>query len=109
MAGVFGSHMAVSQTKARSSLNSAALSRTKLKRFREPHSSSPSIMMVIGSGSLPVTALIGAAGLDEGHGLAFVVAGAAQHDDFPPTGNVSRRGSKGGVFHWLSGSTGWTS
>src|SRR5581483_8291001 len=28
----------------------------------------------------------GAAGLDEGHGLAFVVAGAARHDDLAPAG-----------------------
>src|SRR5580704_9181798 len=28
--------------------------------------------------------LEGAAGLDEGHGLAFVVAGTARHDDFAP-------------------------
>ena len=51
------SHMLVSQTSARSCLSSAALSLTKPNRWFEPHSSSPSIIMVIGSGSAPVTAL----------------------------------------------------
>ena len=49
--------MLVSQTSARSCLNSSALSLTKPNRCFEPHSSSPSIIMVIGSGSAPVTAL----------------------------------------------------
>src|ERR1044072_9170230 len=48
--------MLVSQTSARSSLNSAALSLTKPNRWLEPHSSSPSIIMVMGSGNWPVTA-----------------------------------------------------
>ena len=55
--GVVWSHMPVSQTSARSRLNSAAFARTKSNRLFEPHSSSPSIIMVMSSGSLPVTAL----------------------------------------------------
>ena len=77
-AGVVGSHMPVSQTSARSRLNSSALLRTKSNRLFEPHSSSPSIIMVTSSGSLPVTALKARQRLDEGHELALVVAGAAR-------------------------------
>ena len=54
--GVFGSHIPVSQMSARSRLNSFAFERTKSNRLFEPHSSSPSIIMVMSSGSLPVTA-----------------------------------------------------
>ena len=75
--------MPVSHTSARSRLSSPALSRTKPNRCFEPHSSSPSIIMVMSSGSFAGDRLEGAASLDEGHGLAFVVAGAARDDDLP--------------------------
>ena len=82
--------MLVSQTSAKSCLSSAALSLTKPNRCFEPHSSSPSIIMVIGSGSCPVTALKARQRLDEGHHLAFVVAGAARDDDLAAVGQSWR-------------------
>ena len=108
-AGVFWSHIAVSQTKARSSLNSSALSRTKANRFFDPHSSSPSIMVVIASGSEPVTAL--KARQASIKVIAWPLSSQAPRATMilRPSGKVSMRGSNGGVFHKLSGSTGCTS
>ena len=62
----------------------AGCAATKSGRFLEPSSSSPSTRKVMPTGSAPVDRLPGPAGLDEGHHLALVVAGAARADDLAP-------------------------
>src|SRR5215831_16179796 len=71
--GVVGSHMLVSQTNARSSLNSSALSLTKPNRWFEPHCDRE--RQFAGDGGECATRL------DESHHLAFVIAGPPRHDD----------------------------
>ena len=78
IAGVLGSHMPVSQTSAKSALNSSLFASRNGTKFFEPTSSSPSISTVMSSGSDPRHLLPGAAGLDEGHQLTLVVLGAAR-------------------------------
>ena len=56
IAGVAWSHMPVSQTSATSALSSSRFAATKAGRFGEPDSSSPSIIMVMPTGSAPATA-----------------------------------------------------
>ncbi len=55
MAGVFGSHMPVSQTRAKSAFNSSLIASINGTKFFEPTSSSPSIRIVTSTGSDPVT------------------------------------------------------
>ena len=55
MAGVFGSHMPVSQTSAKSAFSSSLIASMNGTKFFEPTSSSPSIRIVTSTGSDPVT------------------------------------------------------
>ena len=66
-------------------------------------------MVVIGSGSLPVTAL--KARQASMKVMAWPLSSQAPRATMilRPPGSVSMRGSNGGVFHWFSGSTGCTS
>src|SRR5215471_7203771 len=103
--GVAGSHMLVSQTSARSSMNSAALSLTKPNRWFEPHSSSPSIIMVMGSGNSPVTA-VNARHASMKVIMAFVVTGSARHDDLAAVGqrrDARRKWRRLPKVEWIDG------
>ena len=73
--------MPVSQTSARSRLQLVGIAPDEIEQVLPSRiSSSPSIMMVIGERQLAGHRLPGAAGLHEGHQLAFVVAGPARDD-----------------------------
>src|SRR4029078_12539383 len=101
--GVVGSHMLVSQTSATSRLSSAAFVFTKSKRGAEPHSSSPSIIIVTGSGSLPVTVLNArqASTNDIIWPLSSQAPRATTH--LRPSGVADIFGSNGGVLPTIDG------
>ena len=81
IAGVDRSHIPVSQTRAISAFSSFAFSARKAGNDGDPVSSSPSNSTVIWQGGA-AELLEGAAGLEKGHELAFVVASASGHDLF---------------------------
>ncbi len=109
MAGVSLSHMPVSQTRAMSAARSALLARTKSKRCFEPLSSSPSMSMVMPTGSEPVTAFQARQASTKVMTCPLSSQAPRATIRFDPSGPVAMRGSKGGVSQRSSGSTGWTS
>ena len=109
MAGVFGSHMPVSQTRAMSPASSPRWASTQGGRCLEPHSSSPSMRNVMSSGSVPVTAF--QARQASMNVITWPLSSQAPRATIAsrPSGSIAIRGSKGGVCHRSSGSTGCTS
>ncbi len=95
MAGVFASHMLVSQTKATSQDSSFLLAFRKGTSDGEPDSSSPSMRKVALIGSDAGRRDPGARRLDEGHELSLVVRSAAAIQAFDailhPCGAAARR------------------
>ena len=108
MAGVFGSHMLVSQTKAASQDSSFALALRKGTSEGEPDSSSPSIRKVARMGSVPVVRIQARAASTKvmNWPLSSEVPRPYMRFTLP---SVLMVGSKGGVFHRSSGSAGCTS
>ncbi len=109
MAGVVRSHMPVSQTSTRSAVSSARFASTHSGRCFEPSSSAPSISTVTPTGNSPWIAF-------QARQASRKVMTCPLSSQAPraliarrPSGSVTRRGSKGGVSHRSSGSTGCTS
>ncbi len=95
IAGVFGSHMPVSQTRAKSALSSCLFCFEKRNEvFR-----SDFLFALDDDGDVDRQRtrdlLPGTAGLDEGHQLALVVLGAARDDDLSPVGVIGDDGFEG--------------
>ena len=109
IAGVRGSHMLVSQIRPMSARSSSALSLRNGGRFTPPDSSSPSIRIVSGIGSEPVTAF------QARHASTKVMIWPLSSEaprarmHLLPSARVSIDGSNGSCSHSSSGSTGWTS
>ena len=108
MAGVLGSHMPVSQTKAASQASSFRLAFRKGTSEGEPDSSSPSIRNVALMGREPVVVIQARAASTKVMSWPLSSAVPRPYMRATPLSFLTV-GSKGGVFHSSSGSAGCTS
>ncbi len=109
MAGVFSSHMLLSQTKAAAQDSSALFSLRKGMSEGEPDSSSPSMRKVALMGRLPVAEIQARAASTKVMSWPLSSAVPRPYRRSTPSLPVLRTGSKGGECQSSTGSTGCTS
>ena len=109
IAGVSLSHWPVSQTSARSHINSLPDFARKPGRLGLPHSSSPSISTLTAIGSSPATCFQARAASRKVISWPLLSWAPRATITLPLALSVAMRGSNGEVFHKSTGSAGCTS